>query len=166
MQKKMEEETQYLTFLSGTEIFGVGILHIKEIKEYVTVTTIPMMPDFVKGVINLRGNVVPIIDLPVRFGRGKSTLSKRTCVIIVEVEFEDEFMDIGILVDAVNEVIDIPASSIEPAPSFGSKIRIEFISGIGKLENQFVILLNINKVLSVSELSAIEENVSSQPVSL
>ena len=100
MQKKMEEETQYLTFLSGTEIFGVGILHIKEIKEYVTVTTIPMMPDFVKGVINLRGNVVPIIDLPVRFGRGKSTLSKRTCVIIVEVEFEDEFMDIGILVDA------------------------------------------------------------------
>lgn len=160
MQNKIIEESQYLTFLSGTEVFGIGILHIKEIKEYASVTTIPMMPNYVKGVINLRGNVVPIIDLPVRFGRERSTISKRSCVIIVEVEYEEERMDIGILVDAVNEVIDIPPTSIEPAPSFGSKIRIDFIAGIGKLENQFVILLNINKVLSVSELSSIEEQVS------
>lgn len=161
MQNKKEEESQFLTFLSGSEFFGVGILHVKEIKEYSTVTTIPMMPEYVKGVINLRGNVVPIIDLPVRFGREKSSITKRTCVIIVEVEHEEEFMDIGILVDAVNEVIDILPDAIEPAPSFGSKIRTEFIAGIGKLENQFVILLDINKVLSVSELSSLEEGVHS-----
>lgn len=162
MQKNIVEESQYLTFLSGTEVFGIGILHVKEIKEYASVTTIPMMPDYVKGVINLRGNVVPIIDLPVRFGREKSTISKRTCIIIVEIAFDDESMDIGILVDAVNEVIDIPVDLIEPPPSFGSKIRIEFIEGIGKLENQFVILLNVNKTLSVSELSVIEEQVKSE----
>jgi purine-binding chemotaxis protein CheW len=160
MQKKIIEESQYLTFLSGNEVFGIGILHVKEIKEYTSVTTIPMMPNYVKGVINLRGNVVPIIDLPVRFGRERSNISKRTCVVIVEVEYEDESMDIGILEDAVNEVIDIPPSAIESPPSFGSKIRIEFITGIGKLENQFVILLNINKVLSVSELSLIDEKAS------
>lgn len=161
MQSKVLEESQYLTFLSGSEVFGIGILKIKEIKEYSSVTTIPMMPEYVKGVINLRGNVVPIIDLLVRFGRGKSTISKRSCVIIVEVEHEEESIDIGILVDAVNEVVDIPPTSIEPAPSFGAKIRIDFIQGIGKLENQFVILLNVNKVLSISELSSIEEKLTS-----
>ncbi|HMV44216.1 MAG TPA: chemotaxis protein CheW [Leptospiraceae bacterium] len=161
MQSKVIEESQYLTFLSGSEVFGIGILKIKEIKEYSSVTTIPMMPEYVKGVINLRGNVVPIIDLLVRFGRGKSTISKRSCVIIVEVEHEEESIDIGILVDAVNEVVDIPPTSIEPAPSFGAKIRIDFIQGIGKLENQFVILLNVNKVLSISELSSIEEKLTS-----
>ena len=160
MQKKTIDETQYLTFLSGAEVFGIGILHVKEIKEYASVTTIPMMPDYVKGVINLRGNVVPIIDLPVRFGREKSAITKRTCVIIVEVEHEEESIDIGILVDAVNEVIEIPRDAIETAPSFGSKIRTEFIHGIGKLENKFVILLNVNKVLSVTELSSIEEQVN------
>jgi purine-binding chemotaxis protein CheW len=166
MKKSSIEESQYLTFLSGTEVFGIGILRIKEIKEYASVTSIPMMPDYVKGVINLRGNVVPIIDLPVRFGREKSIISKRSCVIIVEVEHEEESIDIGILVDAVNEVIDIPSQSIEPAPSFGSKIRTEFIQGIGKLENQFVILLNVNRVLSVTELSSIEEQVSLEAKSI
>lgn len=166
MQRKIVEESQYLTFLSGAEVFGIGILHVKEIKEYVNVTTIPMMPEYVKGVINLRGNVVPIIDLSIRFGREKSTISKRTCVIIVEVEYEDESMDIGILVDAVNEVIDIPQGAIEPAPTFGSKIRIEFISGIGKVEGKFIILLDVNKVLSVSELSSIEEQVNTESSSI
>lgn len=166
MKKSSIEESQYLTFLSGTEVFGIGILRIKEIKEYASVTSIPMMPDYVKGVINLRGNVVPIIDLPVRFGREKSIISKRSCVIIVEVEHEEESIDIGILVDAVNEVIDILSQSIEPAPSFGSKIRTEFIQGIGKLENQFVILLNVNRVLSVTELSSIEEQVSLEAKSI
>lgn len=159
MQTKVAEDSQFLTFLSGSEVFGIGILRIKEIKEYSTVTTIPMMPEYVKGVINLRGNVVPIIDLSVRFGRGKSTISKRSCVIIVEVEHEDESIEIGILVDAVNEVVDIPGTAIEPAPTFGAKIRIDFIQGIGKLENQFVILLNVNRVLSINELSMLEEKI-------
>ncbi|MBK8394487.1 MAG: purine-binding chemotaxis protein CheW [Leptospiraceae bacterium] len=164
MEKNIVEESQYLTFLSSGEIFGIGILHIKEIKEYASVTTIPMMPEYVKGVINLRGNVVPIIDLPVRFGRVKSQISKKTCVIIVEVSYDEDFIDIGILVDSVNEVIDIPPDLIEPAPSFGSKIRIEFIEGIGKVDNQFVILLNVNKTLSVSELSSLEDHVGKSEV--
>lgn len=159
MRETEIEESQYLTFISGGEVFGIVIVRIKEIKEYSSVTTIPMMPDYVKGVINLRGNVVPIIDLPVRFGREKSIITKRSCVIIVEVEHEEESIDIGILVDAVNEVIEIPALSIEKVPSFGSKLRTEFVQGIGKLENQFVILLNVNQVLSISELSSLEEQV-------
>lgn len=160
MQATTYEDGQYLTFLLGSEVFGVGILHIKEIKEFSNITPIPMMPNFVQGVMNLRGNVVPIIDLHVRFGRSKTTITKKTCIIIVEVQHEGELLDIGILVDSVNEVVDIPGKSVEPAPVFGAKIRIDFIHGIGKIENNFIILLNINKALSVEELSSIEESIA------
>lgn len=160
MQATTYEDGQYLTFLLGSEVFGIGILHIKEIKEFSNITPIPMMPNFVQGVMNLRGNVVPIIDLHVRFGRSKTTITKKTCIIIVEVQHEGELLDIGILVDSVNEVVDIPGKSVEPAPVFGAKIRIDFIHGIGKIENNFIILLNINKALSVEELSSIEESIA------
>jgi purine-binding chemotaxis protein CheW len=156
----MIEDSQYLTFHSSGELFGVKILRVKEIKEYTEVTSIPLMPEFIKGVINLRGNVVPIIDLPLRLGKEKTKLTKRSCIIIIEVRYEEDSMDIGILVDSVSEVIEIPESMIESAPSFGSKIRIDFIQGIGKIENRFVILLEINKVLSVDELSSLEESIS------
>ncbi len=155
----MVEDNQFLTFFSNEEVFGIRILQVKEIKEYAEVTAIPLMPEFVKGVINLRGNVVPIIDLPIRFGREKTLITKRTCIIILEVSHDSESLDIGILVDAVSEVIEIPKNMIEPTPSFGSKIRNDFIMGIGKLEQRFVILLDINKVLSVGELSMLEENI-------
>jgi purine-binding chemotaxis protein CheW len=158
----MVEDNQFLTFFSNEEVFGIRILQVKEIKEYSEVTSIPLMPEFVKGVINLRGNVVPIIDLPIRFGREKTVITKRTCIIILEVFHESESLDIGILVDAVSEVIEIPESMIEPTPSFGSKIRNDFIMGIGKLEQRFAILLDINKVLSVGELSMIEETMQTE----
>jgi purine-binding chemotaxis protein CheW len=147
------DDNQFLTFSLGQEAFGIGILHIKEIKEFGGVTQIPMMPHFVRGVINLRGNVVPVIDLGVRFGRGDIPITRKTCIIIVEINTEDELIDIGILVESVNEVLEIPPDKIEPAPSFGSKIRTDFIQGIGKSDNRFIIILNVQKVLSVDELS-------------
>ena len=134
-------------------MFAVGILNVKEIIEYGNLTEIPMMPAFIRGVINLRGSVVPVIDLSSRFG-GKSTeLSRRTCIVIVEVADEETRHDIGIMVDAVSEVLDIPGSEIEPPPTFGARIRADFIFGMGKVTGKFVIILNINKVLSVEEIA-------------
>ncbi|MFZ4535911.1 chemotaxis protein CheW [Propionivibrio sp.] len=151
--KKDEAPTQYLTFALGGEMFAVGILNVKEIIEYGNLTEIPMMPAFIRGVINLRGAVVPVIDLAARFG-GKSTeLGKRTCIVIVEVPDGDTRHDIGIMVDAVSEVLEIPSSEIEPPPSFGAKIRADFIFGMGKVAGKFVIILEINKVLSVEEIA-------------
>ena len=148
------EPTQYLTFMLGGEAFAIGILRVKEIIEYHNITPVPMMPDCVRGVINLRGAVVPVIDLLARFGKASSAVSKRTCIVIVEVEAEGERQVIGVVVDAVNEVLDIAAADIEPAPAFGAKIRTDFIQGMGKVKGKFVILLDADKVLSLSELGA------------
>jgi len=148
-----EAPSQYLTFQLSGEMFAVGILNVKEIIEYGHLTEIPMMPAFIRGVINLRGSVVPVIDLSARFGGKVTELSRRTCIVIVEVADEDTRHDIGIMVDAVSEVLDIPGSEIEPPPSFGAKIRADFIFGMGKVAGKFVIILNINKVLSVEEIA-------------
>ena len=148
-----EAPSQYLTFALGGEMFAVGILNVKEIIEYGNLTEIPMMPTFIRGVINLRGSVVPVIDLAARFGGSPAELGKRTCIVIVEVADADTQHDIGIMVDAVSEVLDIPASEIEPPPSFGAKIRADFIFGMGKVDGKFVIILNINKVLSIEEIA-------------
>lgn len=163
-QKVREEESQYLTFLLDKEMFAIGILSIKEIIEYGQVTTVPMMPNFVRGVINLRGQVVPVIDLQARFGRPSSVVGKRSCVVIVEVQLsaEQEQHVIGVIVDSVSEVLAIPPTQIERAPQFGAKIRPDFISGMGKIDDKFVIILNVDKVLSVDELSALTERVDEE----
>jgi purine-binding chemotaxis protein CheW len=148
-----EEPSQYLTFLLGGEMFAIGILHIKEIIEYGHLTTVPMMPEFIRGVINLRGAVVPVVDLSTRFGRQSTELTRKTCIVIIEVQTGEEKQDIGVVVDAVSEVLEIPASEIEPAPSFGAKIRADFIAGMGKVDGKFVILLNVDRVLSVDEMT-------------
>ena len=148
-----EAPSQYLTFALGGEMFAVGILNVKEIIEYGNLTEIPMMPAFIRGVINLRGSVVPVIDLSARFGGKSAELGRRTCIVIVEVSDADTQHDIGIMVDAVSEVLDIPNGEIEPPPSFGAKIRADFIFGMGKVSSKFVIILNINKVLSVDEIA-------------
>lgn len=150
------EENQFLTFLSGTESFALDIHTVKEIKEHTTITPIPLMPSSVMGVINLRGNVVPIIDLQLRLGKEKSKISKRSCIIIVEVNYGTEHTEIGILVDSVSEVIDIPLTDIEKTPTFGAKIRNDFIKNIGKIEGKFIIILDITNVLSIDELSIVE----------
>lgn len=155
---------QYLTFLLGGEMFAVGILNVKEIIEYGTVTSIPMMPSFIRGVINLRGAVVPVIDLSSRFGNPPSQVSRRTCIVIIEVSEGDERQDIGIVVDAVSEVLEIPRSDIEPPPAFGAKIRADFITGMGKVNGRFVIILNVGQVLSVEEISLLSQIGTGDPV--
>lgn len=150
------EPQQYLVFSLCGETFAIGIRSIKEIIEYGQLTEVPMMPDLVRGVINLRGAVVPVVDLAVRFGRKATEVARRTCIVIVETEAQpDEVQVIGVIVDAVNEVLDIPAQEIEPAPSFGARIRSDFIEGMGKVVGKFVILLSLKHALSVDELSDI-----------
>lgn len=146
------EPAQYLTFMLASEIFAIGILAIKEIIEYHNLTEVPMMPISVRGVINLRGSVVPVMDLLSRFGRTPSAITKRSCIVIVEVETGDERQVIGMVVDAVNEVLDIAPADIEPPPTFGARIRSDFIHGMGKVKGKFVILLNVNHVLSLDEI--------------
>ena len=148
-----QEEGQYLTFLIGGEMFAISILSIKEIIEYGSLTIVPMMPDFIRGVINLRGAVVPVVDLSARFGRTASEVTRRSCIVIIEVEADEEKQDVGVVVDSVSEVLEIPAAEIEPAPSFGARIRADFISGMGKVDGKFVIILNAERVLSVDEMA-------------
>jgi len=150
-----EEQQQYLTFLLGGEMFAIGILNIKEIIEYGSLTEVPMMPSFIRGVINLRGSVVPVIDLAARFGGHATETSRRTCIVIIELVHEEEHHDIGVVVDAVSEVLEVSSADIEPAPSFGAKIRADFVSGMGKVAGKFVIILNVDKVLSVDEMAEI-----------
>ena len=144
---------QYLTFSLGGEVFALGILNVKEIIEFGHITEIPMMPAFIRGVINLRGAVVPVIDLSARFGGSSSTVSRRTCIVIVELGDGEERQDLGVIVDAVNEVLEIPRADIEPPPSFGARIRADFIQGMGKVDGHFVIILNVERVLSTEEIT-------------
>ena len=152
-----EAPSQYLTFALGGEMFAVGILNVKEIIEYGHLTEIPMMPPFIRGVINLRGSVVPVIDLAARFGGKPTVAARRTCIVILEVIDQDARSDIGIMVDAVSEVLEIPGNEIEPPPSFGTKIRSDFISGMGKVAGRFVIILDISKVLSIEEITLLTD---------
>ena len=149
-----QENQQYLTFLLNGESFAIGILCIKEIIEYNGLTEVPMMPRCIRGVINLRGAVLPVLDLAVRFGKKPGAINKKTCIVIVEVKSGGESHDMGVVVDAVNAVLEIPRSEIEPAPAFGAKIRTDFIEGMGKVNGNFVILLNVNEVLSIDEIGS------------
>lgn len=152
-----DQHGQYLTFRLGGEMFAIGILNIKEIIEYGSVTAVPMMPAFIRGVINLRGAVVPVVDLLMRFGKKPSVITRRSCIVIIEVDGGDERQDVGVVVDSVSEVLEIPGSEIEPAPAFGAKIRSDFIQGMGKVNGKFVIILSVNKVLSVDEMALLTE---------
>jgi purine-binding chemotaxis protein CheW len=153
-----EAPQQYLTFVLGGEVFAMEILSIKEIIEYASLTAVPMMPEYVRGVINLRGSVVPVIDLSVRFGRTASPVTRRTCIVIVEIVADGERHVIGAVVDAVNAVIDIPRGEIEPPPAFGARIRTDFIQGMAKMEGgKFVILLDVNHVLAAEEMELLAQ---------
>jgi purine-binding chemotaxis protein CheW len=149
------EGQQYLTFLLAREIYAVSILRIREIIEHSQLTQVPMMPAFIRGVINLRGRVVPVLDLNARFGAAQTVINRRSCIVILETLSNEGQQDIGVMVDAVNEVLDIPTSEIEPPPGFGAGLRSRFIKGIGKVAGQFVILLDTDCMLSVDELDAL-----------
>jgi purine-binding chemotaxis protein CheW len=152
-----EQTHQYLTFVLAGEVFAMGILAIKEIIEYADLTVVPMMPEYVRGVINLRGSVVPVIDLSVRFGKPSSPVTKRTCIVIIEIVASGERHVLGVVVDAVNAVLDIPASEIEPPPAFGASIRTDFIQGMGKVNGKFVVLLDVDHVLAADEMDVLVE---------
>ncbi|GGL07449.1 chemotaxis protein CheW [Mangrovihabitans endophyticus] len=153
---------RYLTFVIGGQVFALGILDITEILAFRTLTAVPMMPAFLRGVINLRGRVVPVVDMATRFGMNTTEISRRTSIIIVEAagRLDDGsetalHQDIGIMVDAVNEVIHLDDADIEPPPHFGAGIRADFISGMAKYRGDFTIILDIDRVLSLDELMAL-----------
>jgi len=149
---------QYLTFQLAGEVFAIGILAIREIIEYASLTGVPMMPPYVRGVINLRGSVVPVLDLLVRFGKEPSAVTKRTCIVIVEITTHGERQVFGVVVDSVNAVLEIPAAEIEPPPSFGARIRTDFIQGMGRVNDRFVVLLDVNHVLAADEIALLGES--------
>ncbi len=148
------ESCQVLTFKLDGEIFGVNIMSVREVLDYTNVTKVPQTPAFMRGVINLRGNVVPVVDLKLKFGMAATERTVNTCIIIVEVVLDGERSILGALADSVQEVVDFDKESIEPAPKIGTKLNIDFIQGMAKHGEGFVILLNINKVFTVDELNA------------
>ncbi len=151
------EAHQYLTFALAGEMYAVGILNVKEIIEYGNLTEIPRVPNFIRGVINLRGAVVPVVDLAVMFGGKESVVQKRTCNVIVEIRTDEAKHDLGIMVDAVSEVLEIQGNDIEPPPSFGTKVRADFIAGMGKVAGKFVIILDIQQVLSSDQMETVSK---------
>jgi purine-binding chemotaxis protein CheW len=151
----LEEQQQYLTFMLSGETYAISILCIKEIIQSGQVTAVPRMPEFIRGVINLRGAVVPVIDLCARFGKSPTAVGRRNCIIIIEVAIGAETQNVGVMVDAVNAVLEIPGHEIEPAPTFGANIHAEFIAGMGKVNGKFVIILNIQQVLSMDDMAAL-----------
>lgn len=144
---------QFLTFLLGGETFAIEISQIREIIEFGGMTTVPLMPAFLRGVINLRGSVVPVVDLSIRFGRVETLVNPQTCVVILELLHEDEIQYVGVLVDSVSEVVEIANADIEPPPTFGAMLRPDFIKGMGKINGKFVVLLDVNYVLSIEEMA-------------
>jgi purine-binding chemotaxis protein CheW len=148
---------QFLTFRIGNENYGLELSQTREIIEYSGITEVPLMPNFLRGVINLRGEVVPVIDLAVRLGRSSIEVQRRTCIIVVELTNNDQHHVLGLLADAVSEVIEMDDENIEDAPSFGANIRAEFIQGIAKQGEEFVVLLDANNALSIRELAHLVE---------
>ena len=144
---------QYLTFWLGDEAFALDIRSVREIIQHGPMTTVPLMPAFVRGVINLRGAVVPVIDLNARFGREPAQVGKKTCVVIFDALRDGERTELGLMVDAVSEVVDLAGDAIEPPPNFGTSVRRDFIRGLGRLGERFVILLEPDKAFDMDEMA-------------
>ena len=144
--------TQYLGFRLGGEECGIGILRVREILEYPAVTRVPATPPWVRGVINLRGGVVPVIDLAAKFGLPESPVTRRTCVVIVEVDLEGERSVMGVVADSVSQVLELEASDVVASPAFGTSVKVDYLLGLGRHGDRFVLLLDTDKVLSAAEL--------------
>ncbi|MGA6106266.1 chemotaxis protein CheW [Pseudomonas solani] len=150
-----EEQRQYLTFRVGRDLFGVATRYVREILEFHAITQVPMMPPLVRGVINLRGAVVPIIDLAERFGLGSTELGARTCIVIVELQDGDEAQLMGALVDAVTAVAEIEPRALRQAPAFGSRVPPEYIEDLARVDERFLTLLRMEQVLNVDQIAAL-----------
>ena len=151
------ETTQYLTFKLEDEVFALDISKVREVLDYTDITKVPKTPDFMKGVINLRGSVVPVVDMRLKFGMPGIAKTVNTCIIIVEVTLEGETAVLGALADSVQEVLDLEPGEIEPAPRIGTKLRTEFLRGMGKRDNHFVMILDIDQVFSADELALVAD---------
>ncbi len=151
------DNDQFLTFILSEEEFSLPIVQIKEIVEYCEITMVPLVPSFVKGVINLRGGVVPVIGLAEKFGMDIKETTKRTCIVIVEVELEGETTLMGCIVDKVLQVQDINDELIDPAPTFGATIQTNFIKGMAKIDEKIIVILDINKILSIEEIAIVQD---------
>ncbi len=149
--------SQCLTFCLDGEEYAAGILHIREIVEYDTLTKVPTTPPWIRGVMNLRGTVVPVIDLALKFGLAETRLTRRTCVVMVEVDLDDEPCLMGIMVDSVVRVIDLPAEAVEEPPAFGTRVRVDYLLAVAKVEDSLVLVLDIDRVLSIDELLAVQD---------
>ncbi len=154
------EANQYLTFKLDDEVFGLAIEKVREVLDFTTVTKVPQTPEYMRGVINLRGSVVPVMDLRLKFDMDKTEKTVNTCIVIAEIEIEGETTVLGALADAVQEVLDLEPEQIEPAPRVGSKLRTEFIKGMGRRDEQFIILLDIDRVFSSEELASVQSAVA------
>ena len=148
---------QYVTFSLGDELFGVEVIRAREILSVTPVTKVPQTPDYLLGVITLRGQVVPVVDMRLKLGLPVSEETEDTCIIVVEVQVDGEPIIVGALADAVREVLEIRTDQIEPAPRLGTRLKTEFISGMGKVDEQFLILLNIDRVFSSDELAIVQD---------
>ncbi len=153
------ETGKYLTFTLAEEEYGIGILKVKEINGMMPITSVPRTPEFVKGVINLRGKVIPVLDLRIKFGMASIDYTDRTCIIVVEIDSDAGTLLIGIVVDSVSEVLNIRGEEIEETPNFGTRLQNDYILGMAKLDGGVKILLNIDRVLSAEEITAIEKTV-------
>lgn len=150
--KEAAEQKQYLTFMMAGEEYAIGILQVREIIEYDIVTTVPRTPKWVRGVINLRGAVVPVVDLAVKFGLEQKPVTRTTCIVIVETQFEEQTTIIGVIADSVSQVMDLTADDIQPVPEFGTRVKVDYLLGMAQLAKKFVLLLDVDRVLSTDEL--------------
>ena len=151
---EITETRQYLTFKLGNEIFATDVARVREVLDLTTITKIPRTPEFMAGVINLRGSVVPVVDFRLCFGMSKTETTRNTCIVVVEVVLDSESTVIGALADSVEEVIDLEPDQIQPAPKIGTQLRTEFIKGMGKRDAQFIMILDLDCVFSTEELAA------------
>jgi purine-binding chemotaxis protein CheW len=155
-ENRIMDTTQYLTFKLGDEVFALDIGKVREVLDFTSVTKVPQTPDYMSGVINLRGNVVPVVDMRLKFDLSQTEKTVNTCVIITEIEVDGENTIIGAMADSVQEVLDLEPVQIEPPPRIGAKLNTDFIMGMGKHNDQFIIILNIDKVFSADELSEVK----------
>jgi purine-binding chemotaxis protein CheW len=160
----ISQSEQYLTFLLCGEEYAINILKVKEILEFDTVTTVPSTPDWIRGVLNLRGSVVPVIDLAAKFGLPAAQITKLTCIVIAEVICNDETITMGVIADEVSQVIDLATDEIEPPPTFGTRVRTDFLQGMGRAGKKFCLILDSDKVLSTDELFTVSSSTAETAV--
>ncbi len=163
---EITKATQYLTYKLNEEIFAIDISKVREVLDFSAITKVPQTPDFMRGVINLRGSVVPVVDLRRKFGMTETERTVNTCIIIVEISVDNERTILGALADSVQEVIDLEPEQIESAPRIGMRLKTDFIKGMGKRDSQFVIILDIDKVFSAEELTIVHQTETAETTSV